>query len=404
MKFPMMIYKNIYMKDMNYNIADDKIYLTQIIKDKQYAKFMDVYTLNRIIRMIITDDAQNSMLSEQVTEFLKKLVFKINRIIFCWTIMTISNLTCGILSFFLFIWSSDKPMRYLINTLFFTALSYYTNERLLMIILCEIFYPIIESKILIDVMDDTHQSLKRGIIGLYNRTRLESIALSIMLSYLSFIGLNNIGIYIIGCLNLIIMARIYLIDKLQFTSQIQINDIIQYPAKLLSQSMIISNTYRDQSKDQHVSKSYPASPGMRLQPPASPGVRLQPPISQIPKKTSIISFKPILRAITSILSPPAAATAATAAPAAAAQIAKSPMAMIDEIPVNRDILLIIHDNIKINLLLNVINPFIKIDRINILRTFTHLFLLLIFGYISKFYAHHILFLPIIIQNIVDLII
>jgi hypothetical protein len=168
--------------------------------------------------------------------------------------------------------------------------------------------------------------------------------------------------------------------------------------------MIISNTYRDQSKDQHVSKSYPASPGMRLQPPASPGVRLQPPISQIPKKTSIISFKPILRAITSILSPPAAATAATAAPAAAAQIAKSPMAMIDEIPVNRDILLIIHDNIKNNLLLNVINPFIKIDRINILRTFTHLFLLLIFGYISKFYAHHILFLPIIIQNIVDLII
>jgi hypothetical protein len=75
---------------------------------------------------------------------------------------------------------------------------------------------------------------------------------------------------------------------------------------------------------------------------------------------------------------------------------------------NRDILLIIKDRIKNifknNLLINVFNPFKKIDAVDVLRIFTHLFLLLIFGYISKFSTLHVILLPIMVQNVIDIIV
>lgn len=401
MKFPMMIYKNIYMKDTNYNISDDKLYLTKIIKDKQYAKFMDVYTLNRIIRMVVTDDAQNSMLSDQVTAFLKKLVFKINRIIFCWTLMSISNLTYGILGFFLFIWSSEKPLRYLLNTLFFTLLSYYTDERLLVIILCEIFYPIIESKLLIDIVSDTYQSFKRGFLGLYDRTRLESILLSIGLTYLSYVELNNIGIFIVCILNLIVMFRMYMMNiSLHISdihiSKIHISQLIQYPVNILSQSIIFNKTnIKKKSSSENIQSQSPTTP-----------------ISHIPKTTPIINIRPMIKKIVKILSPPVPTSPVPASPVPTPSIPVTSTittATTDESAIfNKDILIIIRekvvDAIKNNLLVNAINPFNKIDTINILKVFMHLFFLLIFGYISNFYKQHILLLPIIIQNIVDLLI
>jgi hypothetical protein len=80
---------------------------------------------------------------------------------------------------------------------------------------------------------------------------------------------------------------------------------------------------------------------------------------------------------------------------------------IDDIQ-NTDILLIIKDRIKItlknNLLIRVINPFVKIERTSVLRIFAHVFLLLMLGIISNFNTVHIMLLPIMVQNVVDILV
>ena len=83
-----------------------------------------------------------------------------------------------------------------------------------MIILCELCYPIVDSKLLSDVSDDIYQSLKRGFLNLYHRTRLESVILSISLGYMSYMKYNNIGIITVCILNLIVMIRAYMYKEL----------------------------------------------------------------------------------------------------------------------------------------------------------------------------------------------
>lgn len=460
MKFPMMIYKNLYMKDSKYNIADDKLYLRKVIEDKQYAKFMDVYTLNRIIRMVVNDDTQNSMLSEQVTTFLQKVFFKINRVMFCWTLMSISNLTIGVLGFFLFISTSERPMRYLINTLFFTLLSFFTDERLLVIILCEICYPIVDSKLLTDVMDDTYQSLKRGFLNLYYRTRLESVLLSICLTYLSYCAYNNFGILAVGALNLIVMLRLYtsaeflsgnlfvrpkpdthspkLLPKLANTSESSVARLIQYPAKLLASGITGQTTGIAPSL---VPGSMPTTQGSANSgtPVVTQGIvggialhdsalefeealRSSSPLqgadssAQRRHRSKIIARVPTqadkmrtqvkgIKPIHGIDTFDESAIDADALAASSAQIHR--IESIDDIQ-NRDILLIIRDRIKVvlknNLLIKVINPFKKVEVSAVLRIFAHLFLLLILGYISNFSTLHIILLPIMVQNVIDIIV
>lgn len=208
MKYLMIVYKNIYMKDKKYKICNDKEYITKIIKDKKWNKLMDVYTLNRLIRMLFDDNNKESLLSKQIVDFIECCSFKIGRIMLCWTIMSITNLQVGILGFFLFLPHTDRPLRYILNTCIFMCLSYVSDEKILILILCEIFYPIMNSKLLTDIVNDTYKSIKRGVISIYHITRLESTILSIYLSYLSFFTYNYIGILSICIVNLIILTRL----------------------------------------------------------------------------------------------------------------------------------------------------------------------------------------------------
>jgi hypothetical protein len=70
---------------------------------------------------------------------------------------------------------------------------------------------------------------------------------------------------------------------------------------------------------------------------------------------------------------------------------------------NSDILRYISMAIKNNLLYKTLISRVIIDKYDLYRMFTYYFLLLIFGCISGFAGLHILLLPIIIQNIIDII-
>lgn len=179
MRVPMMIYKNLYMKDNNYSINDDKMYLSKLITDKKWGHFMEIYTLNRIIRMIINDEG-NTVMSEQVSKFFDNMIFRINKVLFCWTIMGVSGLTYGILSFLIFI--RDDPIKYILNTLIFVMISVrnYTDERLLVLVICEMCYSLIRSKLLLDIITDTYTLIRSSNIRKYISYR--SLALSLLIS------------------------------------------------------------------------------------------------------------------------------------------------------------------------------------------------------------------------------
>lgn len=172
-KIPMIFYKNMYMKDRNYRIADDQQYLIAIVKDKNWKKFLDIYTLNRLIRLLINDDSENGFLAEQVTKFIENIWFSFNKIMFCWTVMSFTKeLYIGILSELLFIGSSHHRVKYVINTLLFALLSYYQlvqGEKIIIIILCEIMYPIINSKLLVDILTDIYANIKKIVLFIMDK-------------------------------------------------------------------------------------------------------------------------------------------------------------------------------------------------------------------------------------------
>ena len=208
LKIPIMIYKNLYMKDSKYNITDDKMYLSRIIRDRRWEKFLDIYTLNRMIRMLIENDDKDADLSKMINDLIKRLFFRINRVMFCWTVMSISgSLTLGVLSFLMFLRDASKPFRYLLNVAVFGGLSFVSSEQLLILILCEICFTVADSKLVTDVTRDTYGSLRRGLANVYGNTRTESIVVSALLSFLSALSLNTVSLTIVLAINVILFAR-----------------------------------------------------------------------------------------------------------------------------------------------------------------------------------------------------
>lgn len=153
-KYPLMLYKNLCMKDKKYKITDDTKYLEKIINDKQWDKFLDIYTLNRIIRLIMSDTSQQSMLSTYISNFINRQLFRLNKFMLCWTIADLTTSYIGVLCYLLFIQTceKDKWLQYFINTFIFTILSIYTNEKILLLLMCELFYPIICSNSLVEIL------------------------------------------------------------------------------------------------------------------------------------------------------------------------------------------------------------------------------------------------------------
>ncbi len=389
MKFPLMIYKKLYLKDKKYNISDDKIYVKKIIVDKEWKKFTDVYTLNRIIRTVFNDDVQNSKLSDHIYECVDKVIFRINKIALCWTIMNITNLSGGILAFLLFISSTERPLKYIINTFLFFVLSFYTDERILLIILCELFYPIVDSKLLTDIKSDIIISVKRGFMKLYYRTRLESVLLSLSLSYLSFIKYNNIGVLIVAILNLFVMLRMFcmMFMKNEFNSKYLLSKIFSFVFAL--PSSLRNNNNND------INTNLPP---------------------KIKKIKQLVQYQTSLLTKCDVNNNKSNQT----------QRINTSSQLNDAFDINNvifrksfdnyeveasntdhDILLVTWDMFKIilknNLLIKVLNPLINLEIDQVIRIFSHLFTLLILGNISNFHVIHIMFLPIVVQNVIDIL-
>lgn len=351
LKIPLMIYKNLYMKDNKYKIKDDKKYLTKIINDQKWEKFLDIYTLNRMIRMLIENDNNDNDLSIMINNLLKKILFRVNRVVLCYNVMNITNsLIIGVLAFLLFISNSEKPLRYILNILLFFWLSLITKEKILILILCEICFTIADSKLVIDIVRDTYNFICKIIGIIYNNTRVESIFFSVFLSAFSFFGLNWVSIAIITLINMILFSKFRKCDlnigKIRAKNDNKSNNDILGITNNMSLSFI--KTYLSMMSDQ----LYFLENNSNFN-------------NENNNKNKDLDNHSINK--------------------------------------NSDVIRYILDSIKSNTLFKVLFGNEPLDKSELYRIFGYYFSLLIFGYISKFTTLHIILLPIVIQNVVDII-
>jgi len=173
LRLPFILYKNIFMKDKKYHIVNDHKYFEKIVIDKNWEKFMDIYTLNRLIRMLSNGNPNNNFMEKEVNKLVIRTIFIFNMIIFGWTVMNIvHSVTVGILCNLLFVNKSIKKERYILFTILCSMLSRFSNENLLSIILCNIMYPVIESQLFPDLMYDVLRFLYQSIYKTQRDTML----------------------------------------------------------------------------------------------------------------------------------------------------------------------------------------------------------------------------------------
>lgn len=352
LRIPIMIYKTFYMKDADYNIRDDREYLKTIITDQRWDKFLDVYTLNRMIRMLIENDDKDADLSVIIKEFLIRQFFRFNRVMFCWSVMSLSrSVLWGVLSFILFVQHSEKRWRYALNVLIFAGLSMVTKERILTLVLCELCFPILESRLIFDVSRDTYNSLRRGVLNIYESTRTESIFFSVLLSVLSFLGLNTVAMGIVVLINLVLIYRFR-------NSDLNIGQVRMIKVE------------KNVDDKQNFDSILEVTQNMNL--------------------SDIRNYLSMISSLTMVEQP-------------VVPKKKTEKKITYSVNKNTDIIRYISLAIQNNLLYKTMISSAMVDKLDLYRMLIYYFSVLIFGYVSGFAVLHLLFLPIAIQNVVDII-
>jgi hypothetical protein len=351
LRIPIMIYKNFYMKDADYSIRDDKEYLTAVIEDQKWEKFLNVYTLNRMIRMLIENDDKDADLSKIIKEFLGRQLFRFNRVMFCWSIMGLTHsLLGGVLSFILFIRHSEKRFRYALNILIFAGVSMVTQEKILTLFFCELCFPILESRLIFDVTRDTYNSLRKGVLNVYGNTRAESIFFSLLLSILCFFGLNTIAMGVVIVINLILMFRFR-------NSDLNVGKVRMIKMEKREENDPNTESIMEVTRDMTLS-------GIRNYLSMISGLSL----IELPEPTK-----------------------------------KEEDNVTYSINKNSDVLRYVTSSIKNNLLYRTMISSALVDKLDLYRMLAYYFSVLVFGYISGFAVLHLLLLPIVIQNVVDIV-
>lgn len=226
------IYKK-YIKDPKYDIKDDKQYITTIINDKKWEKLVDIYTLSKIVRLCINSDNDNSFMVEQISNILKTIMFKINRVMLCWTILSItSKINIGIfgsiqfalMGFMLFVpkLETAKYIRYISTVILFVIMSFFTMEKLLVIMACEIALLISDSKIIFDIIFDIYKALRSIALRIYSHTNTITLGFSCILFLFSILQLKTVIFTIISLINCVILFSMYSSDTTEMNSKINI--------------------------------------------------------------------------------------------------------------------------------------------------------------------------------------
>ena len=200
MRLPLILYKNMFLKERRYRIGNDQKYFEQIVIDRKWEKFMDMYTLNRMIRMLSNGDSNNNFMEREVDRMVRNMIFTFNRLMFGWTLMSATqSIVLGILCNLLFVSNAIKKARYIMTTIMFSILVQFSEERILMLILCNILYPIIESNLIPDILEDSMNRLKSLYIYVKQHTEPDTIYGCCILAICAMCAISPLQLIGLGC-------------------------------------------------------------------------------------------------------------------------------------------------------------------------------------------------------------
>lgn len=215
LRLPFILYKNMFLKDRRYRIGNDQKYFEQIVIDRKWEKFMDMYTLNRMIRMLSNGNPNNNFMEQEVNLMVTNMTFIFNRLMFGWTMMSLAHsVVIGIMCNLLFVFNAIKKGRYIMATIIFSLLAQFSEEKLLTLILCNILYPLIESHIIPDILNDLLRRLKSLYLIVKQKTKNDTIYLCCLLVIHSLYDLSTSHLFGMGgIVAIIILCGIKISDQ-----------------------------------------------------------------------------------------------------------------------------------------------------------------------------------------------
>lgn len=137
----------------------DKSYIINIIKDKNWIKLLDPYTLDVIINHYLQLN-NNSNIIHRINKYKKNIIFSYSKIIILWSFTSIININgSGILLDTVFLKNFNIKIYIILYVSF--ILSYNSNDQLLYLIFYEISKNILTSKFFIDFIYDVFNFIKK---------------------------------------------------------------------------------------------------------------------------------------------------------------------------------------------------------------------------------------------------
>lgn len=186
---------------------DDKKYIIDIMKKKNWSKLLDSFTLNKFLHIYLEleQDDDNSII-KHLKDILEQIISSFNKIMVCWTVSSLFKINgSGVIFFYIFTKSKSLKNMILktIVTTIFVIFSYYSYEQLLQIILCEITTRLLVNRFSQEILYDFYKYIKKllfdnTILYIENNTIILSSYLAI--STISYSKTNII--FTLGLLSL----------------------------------------------------------------------------------------------------------------------------------------------------------------------------------------------------------
>lgn len=152
--FYTIIFRQYYFKQI---FIQDKSYIIDLMKNKNWVKLLDPYTLDVIINHYLKQN-NNSSIIHKIKKIKKNLLFSFSKIIILWSFTSITKINgSGIIFDFVFIKINYSNIKKYIILYIFFLLSYNSNDQFIYLILYEFCKNLFTNKIFIDIIFDIYK-------------------------------------------------------------------------------------------------------------------------------------------------------------------------------------------------------------------------------------------------------
>ena len=189
-----MVFRQLYFKQYFKEDIVYEDYIASVLRQRKWELLTDPYTLNIIIQIFLNNNKKNSVLAKHVKSIKQKLDLSFTKIACCWTIWSVLKIKyVGILSYLLFFKHTKINYNNVIKLsiiVIHLILSYFSQEQLIQIILCETLTLLIMNNvtktIVLDIVKKTKIKIRK-----YQHQIIDIDTLILMLC-VGLFGINQI--------------------------------------------------------------------------------------------------------------------------------------------------------------------------------------------------------------------